>query len=301
MDLGDWRSRINDIDNQILNLLNQRAEAALRIGDLKRRQEAPSYVPEREAELLTRLTAAARGAVARGGGRCGLARDRLRLPRVGRTTDRRLSGTAGHVHAPGRARPLRRRRRLPPVAHDRRDLRRRRARARAVRRGPGRELHRRRRERHPRPAGAHRAADLRRADAGDRPAAALARPPTFPSVKRVLSHPAGAGPVPGVAGRATCPTCRSRRPRRRRGRPSWPPPTRAWRPSPPSWPASCTGCRSSGAVSRTTRTTPRASSCSGAARADRAVATRRRSCSRCRTSRARCTGSWSHSPGRVST
>ena len=61
MDLGDWRSRINDIDNQILNLLNQRAEAALRIGDLKRRQEAPSYVPEREAELLTRLTAAARG------------------------------------------------------------------------------------------------------------------------------------------------------------------------------------------------------------------------------------------------
>jgi chorismate mutase/prephenate dehydratase len=61
MDLGDWRSRINDIDNQILNLLNQRAEAALRIGDLKRRQEAPSYVPEREAELLTRLTAAASG------------------------------------------------------------------------------------------------------------------------------------------------------------------------------------------------------------------------------------------------
>ena len=61
MDLGDWRSRINDIDNQILNLLNQRAEAALRIGDLKRRQEAPSCVPERESEILSRLTAAARG------------------------------------------------------------------------------------------------------------------------------------------------------------------------------------------------------------------------------------------------
>jgi len=61
MDLGDWRSRINDIDNQILNLLNQRAEAALQIGDLKRRQEAHSYVPEREAEILSRLTAAARG------------------------------------------------------------------------------------------------------------------------------------------------------------------------------------------------------------------------------------------------
>lgn len=57
MDLGDWRSRINDLDNQILLLLNQRAEAALHIGDLKRRQEAPQYVPEREADILRRLTA----------------------------------------------------------------------------------------------------------------------------------------------------------------------------------------------------------------------------------------------------
>jgi chorismate mutase / prephenate dehydratase len=55
MDLADWRTRINDLDNQILNLLNQRAEAALQIGDLKRRQEAPSYVPEREAAILRRL------------------------------------------------------------------------------------------------------------------------------------------------------------------------------------------------------------------------------------------------------
>jgi chorismate mutase/prephenate dehydratase len=61
MDLGDWRSRINEIDNQILLLLNQRAEAALQIGDLKRRQAAPSYVPEREAEVLTRLADASRG------------------------------------------------------------------------------------------------------------------------------------------------------------------------------------------------------------------------------------------------
>jgi chorismate mutase / prephenate dehydratase len=55
MNLGDWRSRINDLDNQILHLLNQRAEAALQIGDLKRRQEAPSYVPEREAAIVRRL------------------------------------------------------------------------------------------------------------------------------------------------------------------------------------------------------------------------------------------------------
>ena len=61
MDLGDWRSRISELDNQILNLLNQRAEAALQIGDLKRRQDAPSYVPEREAAVLSRLTTVNRG------------------------------------------------------------------------------------------------------------------------------------------------------------------------------------------------------------------------------------------------
>ena len=62
MDLGDWRSRINNLDDEILHLLNQRAEAVLQIGDLKRRQGAPSYVPERESEVLRRLTAASRGA-----------------------------------------------------------------------------------------------------------------------------------------------------------------------------------------------------------------------------------------------
>jgi chorismate mutase / prephenate dehydratase len=57
MNLGDWRTRIDDLDSQILNLLNQRAEAALHIGDLKRRQDLPSYVPEREVEIVRRLTA----------------------------------------------------------------------------------------------------------------------------------------------------------------------------------------------------------------------------------------------------
>src|SRR5262249_31420700 len=58
MNLDDWRSRINDLDNQILNLLNQRAEAALQIGDLKRRQDLPSYAPEPEAEIRTGLCSA---------------------------------------------------------------------------------------------------------------------------------------------------------------------------------------------------------------------------------------------------
>ena len=55
MDLDDWRSRINELDKQILNLLNQRTAAVLRIGELKRQQELPYYVPERESEIVERL------------------------------------------------------------------------------------------------------------------------------------------------------------------------------------------------------------------------------------------------------
>jgi len=57
MNLDDWRSRINDLDDKILQLLTQRAEAVLQIGDLKRRQDAPTYAPEREAEIIRRLAA----------------------------------------------------------------------------------------------------------------------------------------------------------------------------------------------------------------------------------------------------
>lgn len=55
MDLDEWRSRINDLDEQILNLLNQRAQAAIRIGELKRQAELPYHDPEREAEVIARL------------------------------------------------------------------------------------------------------------------------------------------------------------------------------------------------------------------------------------------------------
>jgi chorismate mutase/prephenate dehydratase len=55
MDLDEFRSRINDLDEQILRLLNQRAAAALRIGELKRRQDLPYFDPEREAEVVGRL------------------------------------------------------------------------------------------------------------------------------------------------------------------------------------------------------------------------------------------------------
>ena len=57
MNLDDWRSRINNLDDEILKLLNQRGTAALRIGELKRQQDLPYFSPEREAQVLDRLVA----------------------------------------------------------------------------------------------------------------------------------------------------------------------------------------------------------------------------------------------------
>jgi chorismate mutase / prephenate dehydratase len=61
MSLDEFRSRINNLDNQILHLLNQRAEAALKIGDLKRQAGVPAYVPEREMEVLRRIAESNQG------------------------------------------------------------------------------------------------------------------------------------------------------------------------------------------------------------------------------------------------
>ncbi|MCI0547197.1 MAG: prephenate dehydratase [Candidatus Rokubacteria bacterium] len=55
MSLDDWRSRINTLDDQILDLLSERARAAISIGDLKRQQALPYFVPEREVEVIERV------------------------------------------------------------------------------------------------------------------------------------------------------------------------------------------------------------------------------------------------------
>ncbi|HEY4009041.1 MAG TPA: chorismate mutase, partial [Acidobacteriaceae bacterium] len=36
MDIADWRTRIDELDEQIVKLLNERAACAVAIGDLKR-------------------------------------------------------------------------------------------------------------------------------------------------------------------------------------------------------------------------------------------------------------------------
>jgi chorismate mutase len=48
MDIADWRRQIDELDQQLVSLINKRAECALEIGRLKRNSEMPVYEPDRE-------------------------------------------------------------------------------------------------------------------------------------------------------------------------------------------------------------------------------------------------------------
>ena len=53
------RRRVDDLDGRIVKLLSQRAETAIRIGERKRKSEAPIFVPEREEKVLRHVAAEA--------------------------------------------------------------------------------------------------------------------------------------------------------------------------------------------------------------------------------------------------
>ena len=55
------RKKIDQIDEKIVRLLNDRASVALRIGDHKRLNNEDVYVPSREKEILHRITQVSRG------------------------------------------------------------------------------------------------------------------------------------------------------------------------------------------------------------------------------------------------
>ena len=48
MEISDWRQKIDELDEQIVRLISQRAEAAKAIGELKKKSELPVYEPKRE-------------------------------------------------------------------------------------------------------------------------------------------------------------------------------------------------------------------------------------------------------------
>lgn len=61
MDLSDLRKEIDRIDQEILDLLNERAETALNIGKHKEKTNKSFFAPERERQVLERLVAANQG------------------------------------------------------------------------------------------------------------------------------------------------------------------------------------------------------------------------------------------------
>lgn len=57
MDLSEWRARIDAVDQQLVDLLNQRLLYVLEIGRLKREHGKPVQDLERERAILEGLTA----------------------------------------------------------------------------------------------------------------------------------------------------------------------------------------------------------------------------------------------------
>lgn len=48
MDITDWRKKIDELDGRLVDLLSERARAAVEIGRLKRHTSLPIYEPDRE-------------------------------------------------------------------------------------------------------------------------------------------------------------------------------------------------------------------------------------------------------------
>jgi chorismate mutase len=48
MEIADWRKKIDELDRQLVQLLSERARAAVEIGRLKRNTNLPIYEPDRE-------------------------------------------------------------------------------------------------------------------------------------------------------------------------------------------------------------------------------------------------------------
>ena len=55
MDIADWRNKIDELDEQIVHLLSQRAAAAVAIGRLKQKDAAPIYEPNRERAVFDHI------------------------------------------------------------------------------------------------------------------------------------------------------------------------------------------------------------------------------------------------------
>ena len=61
MEISDWRKKIDEMDRKLVELLNERAQAACEIGRLKRNTSMPIYEPDREKIIFENVRKANRG------------------------------------------------------------------------------------------------------------------------------------------------------------------------------------------------------------------------------------------------
>ncbi len=61
MDIADWRKKIDELDRRLVELLSERARAAVEIGRLKRDTALPIYEPERERVVFENVQEMNRG------------------------------------------------------------------------------------------------------------------------------------------------------------------------------------------------------------------------------------------------
>ena len=54
-ELKELRLKIDEIDQQILHLLNERAKLAKRVGEVKKKLGLEVHAPEREKEIINRM------------------------------------------------------------------------------------------------------------------------------------------------------------------------------------------------------------------------------------------------------
>jgi chorismate mutase len=61
MELADWRSRIDGLNTQLLDILSQRAECAVAIAELKKKKMLPVLDAVREKQVLDSVISRNRG------------------------------------------------------------------------------------------------------------------------------------------------------------------------------------------------------------------------------------------------
>jgi chorismate mutase len=55
MDIADWRTKIDELDRKLVELISERARAAVEIGRLKRDTALPIYEPDREQVVFANV------------------------------------------------------------------------------------------------------------------------------------------------------------------------------------------------------------------------------------------------------